>query len=633
MPALPSPDSFPIALAAYRAGRLDEAVEQCSRLLAADPGNINALQLLGAIHYKSRRFAAAQPLLQRAAALAPNLPSAHFNVAEILSALHRYAEAIPYYEAALRLKPDDAIGFNNLGNALRAQLRIPEALEAFRRCLSLKPDYAPAENNRGVALVEIGQLRNALEAFRAAAARDPSHPVFLNNVGNMLKELGQPGEAAAFYQRAIALKPDYIEAESNLLLCRQCDPDWTPERRLEAHRQWGEATMRRLGLIGEQPAVNFPGKPASARPRIGLVSSDFCCHPVTFFLLPLLTHRDRGHFEYVVFANIFRPDHYTEKVRTLVDGWVSTTGLNPEEIAAQVRGQKIDVLLDLGGHTGTTSITAFAYRAAPVQISYLGYPGTTGLPTMDYRLTDAWADPVGMTEAHHTERLVRLPDCAWCYEPPGESPPMAREGAAKHRPVTFGCFNTAAKWNERTFEAWVKILAALPEARLKLKGRALGDAGFREEVARRLNRSGVQRAQLDLRPMTATLAEHLAEYQEVDVALDTFPYHGTTTTCEALWMGVPVVSLVGADHQSRVGASLLRAVGMTEGLVPDWAGYIARAVDMGRRGVRGAVARAEVRSQMQASALMDGVSFARNFETVVTGLGREQFVAGGRTGP
>ena len=624
MSAESSPVSFSAALAAYQAGRLDEATETCGRILAAEPANLNALQLLGAIHYKSRRYASAQPLLQRAAELAPHLPSTHFNVAEVLSALHRYAEAVPYYQTALRLKPDDAIGLNNLGNALRALLRIPESLEAYRACLTLKPDYAPAENNRGIALYELGQIQESLDGFRAAARLDSSQPIYFNNIGNGLKELGRPAEAASFYEQAIALKPDYHEAHSNLLLSRQYDPGWSAAMRLAAHRLWGEATLRRLGVSAEVRsrswAAEAPGEPV----RVGLVSSDICCHPVAFFLLPLLRHRDRRRFEYAVFANVHRPDHYTAKVKGLVDEWVSTTGLNPAEIGVELRRRRIDVLIDLGGHTGTTSVLAFADRAAPIQVSYLGYPGTTGLPTMDYRLTDAWADPVGDSEAHYTETLVRLPECAWCYEPPLESPGVSGETEHRPRPVTFGCFNTSSKWNESTLDAWGEIMAALPDARLKLKNRALGDTTFRAETVRRLESHGARRSQLDLRPMTITTAEHLAGYHDVDVALDTYPYHGTTTTVEAMWMGVPVVTLIGDDHRSRVGASLLRAAGRAEGLASDWDTYVARAIEMGKRGVRPGAARSELREQMKRSVLMDGAAFARRFEAALEVIWRRQ---------
>lgn len=611
------------ALAAYRDGRLREVVERCSRILAHDSANLNAVQLLGVVLHKQRRFAEAEPLLRHAAILAPGMASAHFNVAENLSAQHRPAEAIPFYRVALRLKPDDAIGFNNLGNAFEGVHQLPEALEAYDACLRLRPDYTPAYNNRGVVLFALGQHSAAATAFQTATERDPAQSFYFKNLGNVLKELGRLGEAAACYQRAIALSPASDETNSSWFLCRQYDPTATPDELVQAHRAWGQRLTADIApLPPVEDPVPAPGiSSGTSRPlRVGLVSSDLRRHPVTFFLLPLLSARNRALFHYIAFADIPAPDHYTRAVQDQLDGWVTTTGLTPAQIAARIREQKIDLLIDLSGHAGRSALAAFARRPAPVQLTYLGYPGTTGLPAMDYRLTDALADPPGRTESHYTEELIRLPRCAWCYGPPLESLPVAPPEGISERPVTFGCFNTSSKWNEALFQAWGDMLATLPEARLKLKSLALNDSAFREEVAARLVRAGAKPEQLHLLPASPSIEEHLSHYHDVDVALDTHPYHGTTTTCDALWMGVPVITLAGNAHRERVGVSLLTAAGLADGITHDWKSYVRRAIAWAARGTRGPAERLQLRKQLQGSPLMDRQEFARAFESTLASL-------------
>jgi predicted O-linked N-acetylglucosamine transferase (SPINDLY family) len=330
--------------------------------------------------------------------------------------------------------------------------------------------------------------------------------------------------------------------------------------------------------------------------------------------MPFLEHHDRERFELFAYAQVAAPDEWTERARRQVDHWRSLVNVPDAAAADLIRGDEIDILVDLAGHTDGNRLLVFAHKPAPVQATYLGYPGTTGLSAMDHRFTDALADPPGMTEAHHSERLVRLPECAWCYRPDTETPPGPSPAMLRGY-VTFGSFNNLSKVNERMLRVWSRILQAVPGSRLLLKS-----AGFISTEARRRTRetlmagTGISGDRLDIRGPEDSHESHMELYREMDIALDTFPYHGTTTTCEALWMGVPVVTLAGQTHVSRVGVSLLTHAGLPELVAGSEDGYVRIAVELAGDAGRLSNHRAGFRDRMRASRLMDEQPFSRGLE-------------------
>lgn len=485
------------------------------------------------------------------------------------------------------------------------------AVEWHRKAVAAKPDVAEAHNSLGAALFASKRLDESIESFRRAIAIRPDYTWALGNLGNVLKDCSMVEESIDAYRRALEANPAWHGARSSILLAGHYLTDSDPAALLEEHRKWDWVHAGHLaGTIA--PHANSPV--VERRLRIGLVSPDFKEHPVIRFLLPFLEHHDREQIELFAYAQVSEPDEWTEMARQQVDHWRSLVNVPDATAAELIRGDEIDILMDLAGHTKDDRLLVFARKPAPVQVTYLGYPGTTGLSAMDCRITDAFADPPGMTEAHHSEQLIRLPGCAWNYGPdtdilPGPNP------ATLHGCVTFGSFNNLAKVNDRMLQVWARILEAVPGSRLLLKS-----AGFLSMEARKrvreslLFQSHISEDRLDIRGPEDSHESHLVLYREMDIALDTFPYHGTTTTCEALWMGVPVVTLAGQTHVSRVGVSLLTNVGLPELVAASEDEYVRIAVELAANTERLSGYRANLRDQMRESRLLDAPSFAREME-------------------
>jgi protein O-GlcNAc transferase len=355
--------------------------------------------------------------------------------------------------------------------------------------------------------------------------------------------------------------------------------------------------------------------------RIGYLSPDFCHHAVAYFFEPVLAAHDRARVEIFCYANVLTPDVVTQRLRALAEHWRDIAPLSDEQATQVIRADRLDLLVDMAGHTARHRLLVFARRAAPHQLTWLGYPNTTGLTTMDYRLTDSISDPLGTTDSLHTERLVRMPGPFSVYQPPDDAPPVGFLPAlALNAPITFGCFNNFAKITPEIIALWCRLLLVVPSARLMLKSRGLGDVDTARRIHELFAAGGVSPERVVLDGRELSVSAHLALYHQVDVALDAFPYNGATTTCEALWMGVPVVTLAGATHVSRVGASLLTHLGAQDWIATTSDDYLAIA----RRLVADLLAlsriRAGLRERMRVSALCDAVGFTRALETTYAGL-------------
>jgi predicted O-linked N-acetylglucosamine transferase (SPINDLY family) len=386
-------------------------------------------------------------------------------------------------------------------------------------------------------------------------------------------------------------------------------------------RRAAEAARALASLLPVGPPPAFPNAPdPDRRLRVACISGDLRQHSVAYFLEPILAERARAGLEVVCYSTGPKSDATTERLRALADGWVDAAGLTGEAFAARLRADRTDIALELSGHTSSSRVLALARRGAPVQASYLGYPASTGVPAIDWRIVDEVTDPAG-SEWSGTERLMRLPGCFLTYRPPAEAPEVVarREGV----PVTFGSFNSMRKVTGRVLETWAAVVRGVPGSRLVLKNRSLSDAGVRERTLAALERAGVERWRVELLGPAAGVREHLAAYGGIDVALDTFPYNGTTTTCEALWMGVPVVTFAGAAHAGRVGASLLGAAGLRRFVAPDPGAYVAVAAGLAADAAGLAELRGGLRAAVRASALCDASRFAGGFEGVLREMWRE----------
>ena len=376
---------------------------------------------------------------------------------------------------------------------------------------------------------------------------------------------------------------------------------------------------------GTLPRVTTNPQPSDTERtlRVGYVSADLRSHSVAYFLEPLLEARDRAAIHVTCYSNSTGGGATTDRLRALSDAWRVIADKDDAEAEALIRADQIDILVDLSGHTRGNRLPLFARRVAPIQVSYLGYPNTTGLATMDYRLTDAWADPVGLTEGLYTEVLVRLDGGFLCYRPPNDSPPVAGPPVLATGYITFGSFNNLAKVNAALIARWAAILGHVPGSRLILKSRPLADPGIRDFILTLSARNGITPDRIEFSGWADDTRSHLARYADVDIALDTFPYHGTTTTCEALWMGVPVITCGGQVHASRVGVSLLSAIGLADLVAPSMDSYVMTAINLAQDIPRLGNLRAELRPRMAAGAITDSARIARSVESAYRAMWRQ----------
>jgi predicted O-linked N-acetylglucosamine transferase (SPINDLY family) len=452
------------------------------------------------------------------------------------------------------------------------------------------------------------RYRAAIEAYENSLAIEPDQPAVQTNLGSAYSLAGDPEHSLRCLRRALEFRPDFGAAASNLLLALQYTSSGAGGIAAE-HKARGSRI--------EQSAIPFhhwnnPRNPE--RPlRIGYVSGDFRRHPVASFFEPLLEAHSSS-FSITCYSNSARTDRVTARLQSLASRWRTIAGIPDADVAAQVMEDGIDILVDLSGHTHGHRLGLFARRPAPVQVTYLGYPDTTGLEPIHYRLSDAIADPPGWTESFHSETLVRLPAPFLCYRPPVRAPRASRLPVSRTGEFTFGCFNSVCKLSDQTLEVWARLLEAVPRSRLLLKCRSFKEAATRDHFRSRLSRAGIARRRVELRGYQPDEREHLATYHDVDLALDPFPYNGTATTCESLWMGVPVVTLAGSRHASRVGASLLQAAGLAEFVATDPSAYIDIAVRTATDPARLAALRRALRPRIAASPLCDAAAHARKVE-------------------
>ena len=592
-------------------GRYEQAVESYRRTVQLMPAFAGAQNNMGVALTKLGRNEEAIEHFRLAAVLMPEFADAHNNLGHALTAVGRLAEAADACRLALRLNPRLHSAQNNLGNALMGQGKFDEAATIFRSALPAQPDCPDTHFNLGNALANQCCYEGATAEYRHSLRCKHGNADVWNALGNAFTQQGLMDEALPAFRHALELRPDFAVAHSSLLLGLHHLPDCQPETVFAEHCRWSEIHAQGLAKLAV-PHGNI--RDAERRLRIGYVSPDFREHSVAYFIEALLSCHDGDRVEILCYADMTHEDQVTARMRGYAVQWRKTTGIGDDEMAELIRRDGIDILVDLAGHTAGNRLPVFARRPAPVQVTYLGYPDTTGMAEMDYRLTDVHADPPGLTEHLHTEKLVRLRASVWCYRPAADAPPVGALPAAQSGHVTFGSFNAMAKMSGGMPALWARLLMEVPGSRLLLKNSGLAERAVREGVLEIFARAGVVAERVDLMGRTDSVAEHLAAYGRVDIALDTFPYHGTTTTCEALWMGVPVVTLAGRTHASRVGVSLLKNVGLPELIAGSEDEYISIATKLAADTARLAELRAIMRDRLRGSVLMDGVRFARNVE-------------------
>ena len=571
------------------------------------------------------RLMDAGPLYQAVLRTNPNHRWALHNLAAIAVQTGQPQAGIELLRHLLKLDPHNADAFNTLGEAYRGIGMPTEALQCFDKAIEFNPTFRPAYNNRGIVQATLGRSTDAMESWKKAiaVAGDSAdsrkwQAVVHNNLGNACLERGEIGEAMEHHRRACEFDPNNPIYHSNLLRGLVHADDVPADTLRAAHVDWWHRHV-----AGITPMQQPPGGDAEKKLRIGMLSPDFREHSVAYFLTNLFKHYNRERFEFLCYSNSQISDAMTQQIAAKATRFRDIVTFTDERLVTLIRQDQIDVLVDLAGHTANHRLRVLAYKPAPVQVTYLGYPQTTGGRLVDWRITDPIADPPGMTDPHFVERLWRLPRCAWCYQSPVEIAAEETPPTLRGETLTFASFNNYSKVTDRMISLWGRILGAVPASRLLLKAVALRDENICEQARSRFASAGVHADRLVFSGKRNTMAEHLALYREVDLALDTFPYDGTTTTCEALWMNVPVITLEGATHASRVGVSLLSAVGLPELIAKNEDEYAAIAQRLATASNELMRIRTGLRRRLQQSPLMDGPGFARDFCEALRGMWRE----------
>ena len=663
------------AIACRQAGRLGEAAVLFARALELDPANTALALLNSETLYRIGRYLSAYDAATGALASNADNADAHFLVGRILTALGRTAEAVDAFAAAIArradyaaawrlmapvlfasgrrgeadaafqradaLHPESADLYNQIGIELLAQRRGLEAEAAFRRALQHDPRLAAAHQNLGAAMAAQNHLEDAIAAERLAIDLEPGSAAAWNNLSVFENAAGDFAAARRAAERALQVDPRHADALHTLAQIRLEEGDATTAVTLlarvvashPAHQPAGGGLLLARNYIArESSPADFadarsiagrlrpdgPGftfarhdRDPARRLRVGYVSADFRRHSCASFIKPLFSAHDRREIEIVAYSENPVDDDITAELRRCTALWRPVVGLGDAAVAEMIQRDRIDILVDLSGHMAGNRLPVFALKPAPVQVTWLGYPDTTGLAAIDYRITDACADPPD-ADRFHSERLWRLPVCFIAFEPDGRSPAPVPQ-TARHG-IVFGSFNHLPKVTPAVVAAWSRILAAVPQSRLVMKAKRLGDPVARDRYLRLFADQGIAPDRLEFLGWQDAARDHLSLYDRIDIGLDPFPYNGTATTCEALWMGVPVITLAGARHAGRVGASLLAAAGLGTLVAASEADYVERATALARDDARLQDLKHNLRERMRVSSLCDAPGFARRLE-------------------
>jgi len=571
----------------------------------------------------------AHSLLQRMVRQHPEHPGVNQLMCLNLATRLEYPQALYFAQRAVAAEPKSPELLINLANCLAFCDRRREAIDEYLRVLDQRADHPGAIDGLAHAYIEERETSEALKWLTRLIEINPRNARAARSLAGVLLSMGRQEEAVAVLRSGLEHNADNTELASGLCSTLNYLDSADPRIVFEAHTRFGAIIERVARPVGSSPAVlaaapQRPARDPERRLRIGFISADLRAHSCAWFAEPLIRHLDRARISIVVYFGHLEPDAVTARFKALADVWRDTARLSDEELAALVRRDSIDILIDLHGHTSGQRFPTLARRPAPVQVNWLGYPNTTGLRAVGYRLVDSITDPLGAADGLAVERLVRLDPCFLCYGPPSDAPdpapPPSTTGISGR--ISLGSFNALQKLTARTVSLWARAARRL-EARLVLKHLDMGDERTQAEVARRFVDAGLAPDRITYLQPTKGLREHLSAYNEVDIALETFPYHGTTTTCEALWMGVPVVTRAGEVHASRVGSSLLTNVGVPELIAHTDDQFVSIVESLACDRTRLAGLRSSLRDRMRRSPLCDAPGFARRFGETLRALWRE----------
>jgi protein O-GlcNAc transferase len=595
----------------FREGLHKEAIKSYQKAIQINAELVDAYINLGKVFLSDHQHDEAIQCCQKALTFVPDQAELYSILGSAYQGKGQLNESLTYFRKALQQNSSYPDIYNNMGIVLHHMGQFNEAIKCYQEALKLNPNLNVAHINLGNTLKEIGRFHEAIVSYQKALQLNPSSHDALNNLGNVFKDMGLPDEAETYYRHAIQLYPNEVAAFQNLLMIMHYNPRYDAQAIFHEHVQSAKQFMKPFAT------VIFPHKNSkipSRRLKLGYVSPDFRKQSVGFFIEPILEAHDRNNFEIFCYANLPFQDKMTERMKRYADRWREIYGMFDERAAELIRNDGIDILVDLAGHTAFNRILIFAHKPSPVQVAWIGYPDTTGIASVDYKIVDNFTDPPGMTDQFYTEKLARLPGCFLCYQPYGDSPEVAALPALANGYITFGSCNNFAKISPQLLTMWAAILHAVPNSQLILKAKSLSDTETRQNTTRFFTEAGIGEERIQLLHWLPSTKAHLEIYNRIDIGLDTFPYNGTTTTCEALWMGVPVITLAGNTHASRVGASLLSNVGLRELVSHTSEEYVKMAAALAKDTQRLLHLRNNLRKMMSRSPLMNKRQFIFNLE-------------------
>lgn len=679
------PSQFDRIVRLHQAGHVEQAERAYRELLKDHPDEPNTNLMLGLLLFERGDYMSAKPLMlkaiqthedvpewrsnysllcraigdhaealhhiRRAVQLDPRRSEFHDNMGLVLEDLKRPHEAASAFRAAMSLRPGNATAHNHLAQNLYRAGRWKEAIDHWRRVIAISPEDLDARVNMGCALINLNEYGEAMKEFQFVLARKPEHLTAINNLAWVCFRVGYLEDAARLYREALAIKPEdsgpwmnlgvvlvdqgnYVEAmdcyrralldnpdrddaRSNLLLAMNYDATITEAQRFAAHQEFGRIVESRPAAAHfEHLNIFDPNRPL----RVAYVSSDFYLHPVASFIESALKEFDRRNFVVSCYSSVKKPDRVTDHLRGTVSNWYDMLGQSHEDLARRVHDNREDILIDLTGHTGASRLGAFALRPAPIQITYLGYLSTTGMSTIDYRITDALADPPGVTDQFHSEKLLRLP-CFFCYTPPINAPEVAPLPALMNGFVTFGSLCHPAKCNDRVLDLWAELLRRVPNSRLILSGKT--DQKGEPRLIEAMSRRGFDSSRILVGPRQDYYA-YLSRYGLIDIVLDPFPFNGHTTSCDALWMGPPIVTLQGHNYASRLTSTTLSHLGCPEWIAETPEQYLQIAMRLASDIPALSQIRQSMRSRMMQSPICNAKQFVANLEAAYRQIWRER---------
>lgn len=593
----------------YKDLKRPQAALACyEEILKRDPRNALAHLEAGKLRFDLGAPEVAVASLREAAASAGNSPQVLFAIAEALHERHQLDGAMALFHRVVTSDPLNAEAFNRLGGILAELGRNGDAIQCLNQAVALRPDLTAARNNLGIALTQARRFADAEAIFREIIRLAPDYAKAYCNLGNVLRHIGCIDEAIATFAQAIRRDPRYAKAHHNLLFTLNSSTRLTRTELFEKHLDFGRVFD---GPVEARDGARRPSE-TDRKLRIGYVSGDLKMHPVGYFMEAILEHHDNDRFAIVCYHNSPVQDALSRSLARLAAEWIDCSSLGDDEFAARIRRDRIDILVDLSGHTENNRLLVFARRPAPIQMTYLGYANTTGMRSVDYRITDWHADPEGH-EKINSETLIRLENSYYCYRPRPDAPPVAALPALDNGFVTFGCCLNYAKASDASLDLWAAVLAAIDGSRLCLRASSFSDPAVAKAALGRLIARGIDSSRIELLPH-APFPSHLETYARIDVVLDTYPFNLATNSVEALWQGVPFVSLAGDTSPSRMGRSILSAAGLADLAVDSQADYVARCRLLAGDTPALATLRESLRARLRQSPLLDGGAKARQLE-------------------